>query len=105
MLTTSNANAEWSIPQNATPGAGVITVSKAAEAGNQHILRFIRAKSDKAASVVTVKSGSTTLATFDLGAAEKVFAVYVPANRSEALEVSVDVTTAGALAASGETKA
>lgn len=102
--TVYNANREWTQAENTTASGGKITTAVASEPGNQHIVRFIRAKSDLSTSTVTVKTASTVLATFDVGAAEKALSVYLPANRSDAVTVELTVTTAGTLSVAGETK-
>lgn len=93
----------WTLNETGTVVGGTITLTRAAEAGHQHVLRWFKAKSDLASGEMTVKSGATTLTTLTIGAAERMDFCEVSGATGEALSVELTVTTAGELTITGET--
>lgn len=94
----------WTLNESTTVAAGVITLTRPAEPGHQHTLRWFKAKSDLAAGELTVKSAATVLTTLTIGAAERMDFVEVSGATGEALSVALTVTTAGELTITGETR-
>lgn len=96
--------ASWTLNETAAVVGGKITLTRAAEPGNQHILRWFKAKSDLAGGELTVKSAATTLTTLTIGAAERMDFIEVAGAAGEALSVELTVTTVGELTITGETR-
>lgn len=96
----------FTLAESTTVAAGKVTLTKAASSGMRHVLHAIVAKSDLAGSTVVVKSGATTLATFEVGAAERVLTIPggIVGNAGEAMTVELTATTVARVAAAGTTR-